>query len=287
MKCLCCDSDQIIPRSINLRQFYQCVFCGFLFDSTKEVKDFSGRISSYYSNIDPHERVATSKMHFFSFALHYLSSQITSNDRSILDVGCGFGYFLELASIAGWNAFGVEIVDSAVEVARNKLGEECIFHGSLLKAHYPDEYFDVITLWDVLVMVDNPLEELRECYRILKRGGKVGIRVRNVEFQKIIYHIYLPLSKVASVLKIKRPYVFHPYNFTKTSLDLILTRGDFSNIQIFNSPLTKGDPYGHSQLRILTPIFKYTIDRLINILFKLSGGRLIMGPSLLAWAEKT
>jgi SAM-dependent methyltransferase len=258
-----------------------------LFDLTKEDKNSSDRISSYYSNIDPHQRVATSKIHFFSYALNYLSSEITSIDRSILDVGCGFGYFLELASRNSWNTFGVEIVDSAVEVAKNKLGEESIFHGSLRNAHYPDEYFDVITLWDVLVMVDSPVEELRECYRILKRGGKVGIRVRNAEFQKIIYRIYIPVSKVASLLKIKRPYVFHPYNFTKTSLDLILRREGFRDIQITNSPLTKGNPYGHSQNKVLISIIKYTIEILTKILFKLSRGRLIIGPSLLVWAEKT
>jgi ubiquinone/menaquinone biosynthesis C-methylase UbiE len=287
MKCLCCESDQIIIQSINFRQYYKCVFCGFTFDLKKACNDLSGTISSYYSNIDPHQRVATSKLHFFRLALHYLSSQGRNIDRSILDVGCGFGYFLELASRNGWNTYGVEIVDSAVEVARKKLGKKNIFHGSLRNAHYPDEYFDAITLWDVLVMVDNPIEELRECYRILKRGGKLGIRVRNADFQKIIYRIYLPLSKVVSAPKIKKPYVFHPYNFTKTSLDLILQRGGFSDIQIINSPLTKGDPYGHSQIRVLTPIIKYTTDILTKTLFQLSRGRLVIGPSLLAWAEKT
>ena len=242
---------------------------------------------TYYQNYDPHQRIATSKQHFFRWTLDYLSSEVQTDKRSLLDVGCGFGYFLELASRNSWNTYGVEIVDSAVEVARNKLGEKNIYHGSLRNAHYLDEYFDAITLWDVLVMVENPIEELRECYRILKGGGKIGIRVRNVDFQKIIYHIYLPLSKVASALQIKRPYVFHPHNFTKTALELILRRGGFSDIQIINSPLTKGDPYGHSQNRVLTTIIKNTTDILTKILFQLSRGRLIIGPSLLAWAEKT
>lgn len=287
MKCIICESEQTILQSIDYRQYYKCIFCGFLFYSKKNHKDSSEIILSHYSKIDPHERVATSKMSFFASALHYLSSQIRNTDRSILDVGCGFGYFLELASKNDWNAHGVEIVDSAAEAASKKLGNKNIFHGSLRNAHYPDEYFDAITLWDILVMVDNPIEELRECYRILKRGGKLGIRVRNCDFQKIVYRIYFPLSKLVSALNIKKPYVFHPYNFTKTSLDLILQQGGFSDIQISNSPLTTGDPYSHSKNRTLTPMIKYTIEILSKILFQLSRGRLTIGPSLLAWAGKT
>ena len=257
-----------------------------MFTFSEAYTHANSSVLNHYQNYDPHEQVATSKQSFFRWTLDYLSSEIKTNQRSILDVGCGYGYFLELASRNNWNTYGVEILDSAVEVARKKLGQENIFHGSLRNAHYPDEYFDAITLWDVLVMVDSPVEELRECYRILKPGGKLGIRVRNVDFQKVIYRIYFPLNKVVSALKIKKPYVFHPHNFSKKSLDLILRREGFDNIEIINSPLTKGDPYGHSQFRGFASIIKYATDFSTKIPSNLSRGRLIIGPSLLAWAEK-
>lgn len=286
MKCFCCKSNKLVLKLIGIKKYYKCHYCGFVFISAKKNQSYSDTMLSHYQNSDPHERVASSKQSFFRWSLDYLSSQIKTNKRSILDVGCGFGYFLDLASKNGWNTYGVEILDSAVEVARKKLGQKNIFHGSLRNAHYPDEYFDAITLWDVLVVVDSPVDELRECYRILKPGGKLGIRVRNVDFQKAIYRIYFPLNKVVSALKIKKPYVFHPHNFSKKSLDLILRREGFGNIQIINSPLTKGDPYGHSQFRGFASIIKYAIDISTKIMSSLSRGRLIIGPSLLAWAEK-
>jgi len=286
MKCFCCQSNKLILKLIAQKQYYECHQCGFIFISSKADKDTKNNMLSHYQNYDPHERIAASKQSFFRWSLDYLSSQLKANQRSILDVGCGFGYFLDLASRNGWNTYGVEIADSAVEAARKKLGQKNIFHGSLKNAHYPDEFFDAITLWDVLVMVDSPIEELRECYRILKPGGKLGIRLRNADFQKTIYRIYLPLSKVVSALKIKKPYVFHPHNFTQKSLELILQRGGFDNIQIINSPLTKGDPYDHTQIRMISSIMKYATDISTKILSHLSRGRLIIGPSLLAWAEK-
>jgi 2-polyprenyl-3-methyl-5-hydroxy-6-metoxy-1,4-benzoquinol methylase len=248
--------------------------------------NFQNIISKYYQNVDPHEQVALSKQSFFNMTLDYLSSQVKSNNRSILDVGCGFGYFLKSASEDGWETYGVEISDAAVWDARKTVKEAKIFHGSLKDAHYSDEYFDAITLWDVLVMVDSPFDELKECHRILKPRGKIGIRVRNVFFQKMAYKIYFPFRNIASWLKIKKPYVFHRYNFGAKSLQLLLHRAGFRPILITNSPLTEGDPYSHTRVDKLTGFLKSSVHIVGRVLFQISGGRLVTGPSLLVWAEK-
>jgi 2-polyprenyl-3-methyl-5-hydroxy-6-metoxy-1,4-benzoquinol methylase len=254
---------------------------------SRETHNKSKNIAiEHYRNIDPHERVAASKQFFFKSTLDYLSTQIKNEERSILDVGCGFGYFLELASRNDWIVSGVEIVDAAVQKARKRVGGENIFHGSLKEAQYSEECFDAITLWDVLVMVDSPFEELKECYRILKRRGKIGIRVRNVLFQKMTYKIYFPFRNVASWLNVSKPYVFHRYNFHAKSLRLLLERAGFSSIQITNSPLTEGDPYSHTRIDKLTSVLKFLVDTVARVMFQISGGRLITGPSLLVWAEK-
>jgi len=271
---------------IGSREYFKCLFCGLMFISKRTAIDRKNIVLEHYRKIDPHERVAASKQFFFKSTLDYLSTQVKNEKRSILDVGCGFGYFLELASRNDWIVSGVEIVDAAVLSARKKVGEENIFHGSLKEAHYSEECFDAITLWDVLVMVDSPFEVLEECHRILKRQGTIGIRVRNVFFQKMIYTIYFPFRGVASNLNIKKPYVFHRYNFTAKSLRLLLQRLGFSRIQITNSPLTEGDPYSYARIGKLTGFLKLSVDMVDRVVFKISGGQLITGPSLLIWAEK-
>ena len=135
-------------------------------------------------------------------------------------------------------------------------------------------------------MVDSPSDELKECFRILKRRGKIGIRVRNMFFQKMTYKIYFPFRTVASWLNIKRPYVFHRYNLTAKSLYLLLQQLGFSRIQITNSPLTEGDPYSYTRIGKLTGFLKSSVDIVGRVLFQVSRGRLLTGPSLLVWAEK-
>jgi SAM-dependent methyltransferase len=286
MKCICCESRRIISTIIGSEEYYKCSFCGLVFISREARNNRKNIVFEHYRNIDPHERVAASKQLFYKSTLDYLSTQVKNEKRSILDVGCGFGYFLEFASRNGWIVSGVEIVDHAVENARKTVGDENIFHGSLRDANYPDGYFDAITLWDVLVMVDRPFEEVKECYRILKQGGKIGIRVRNVLFQKTIFQLYSPFSNVASRFNIKNPYVFHRHNFSPKSLRLLLQRAGFRPILITNSPLTEGDPYSHTRIDKLTSFLKFWIDIFARVLFQMSRGRLVTGPSLLVWAEK-
>ena len=286
MKCICCQSNHIVSQHIEWRKYHKCLVCGFIFISRKVDGNLRHTVFNHYQSIDPHERIAASKESFFRLTLNYLSSQINNDTRSILDVGCGFGYFLEFASRNGWSAFGVDIVDDAVQSARKRVGEENIFHGSLRDAHYPDTYFDAITAWDILMIVDDPLLELRECYRILKQGGIIGIRARNLVFQELIYRLYLPLRKIALRLGVRNPYVFHPYCFTSKSMYFLLHRIGFTRIKIVNSPLTKGDPYSYSGIAGVTTFLKTLVDLLTNVLFRMTAGRCILGPSLLIWAEK-
>jgi 2-polyprenyl-3-methyl-5-hydroxy-6-metoxy-1,4-benzoquinol methylase len=286
MECICCESNRIIPTIIASSEYYKCLFCGLVFTSREAGNNRNDMVLQHYRQIDPHERVAASKQLFFQSTLDYLTSQVKNENRSILDVGCGFGYFLEFATRNGWIVSGVEIVDAAVQAARKRVGGENIFHGSLQEAQYAEECFDAITLWDVLVMVDSPLEELKECHRILKSRGKIGIRVRNASFQNMTYKIYFPFRNIASWLNMKKPYVFHRYNFHPKSLRLLLERAGFSSVQISNSPLTEGDPYSHTRIDKLTSALKWLVDTVATSIFQISAGRLLTGPSLLVWAEK-
>ena len=286
MRCICCNSDEVFNRSFALINYFQCSCCGFIFTPENKDKNSLNFLSNYYQNIDPHEQVALSKQSFFNFNLDYLSSLVKSKNRSLLDVGCGFGYFLESACKRGWHVSGVEISSAAVQGARIRVKEANIFHGPLKKAHYSNEFFDAVTLWDVLAIAGNPLEELQECHRILKQQGRIGIRVRNVCFQKMAYKIYFPMRNVASWLKIKKPYVFYRYNFGAKSLQLLLHRAGFRTILLINSPLTKGDPYSHIRIDKFTSFLKFWIDIFARLIFQMSKGRLITGPSLLVWAEK-
>jgi len=319
MKCICCLSNRIIPRPLGLDGYYGCLRCGLFFRARDKGADNRENLISHYQNVDPHEKVADLKQPFFNSALAYLSLQCNKKKKSILDVGCGYGYFLDLAARNGWHTSGVETMNDAAMMAEKRIGKRNIFHGTLKEAKYPDNSFDVITLWDVLFIAENPFEEPKECYRVLKEGGIIGIRLRNISFQKMAYRIYaiLPeypvlctgmngslfrvlvlmprpvggvihysLKKINPQLSLKNPSVFHQYCFSSKSIYQLLLRVGFTNIKVTNSPLTEGDPYSYTYNKGLVKAAKGTINLFSRLGFWISGGRWVLDPSLLVWAEK-
>jgi 2-polyprenyl-3-methyl-5-hydroxy-6-metoxy-1,4-benzoquinol methylase len=96
---------------------------------------------------------------------------------SLLDVGCATGQFLdEMRQRGKWETFGVEPVVTPATFAREQFGLN-VFTGTLEEAHFPEQMFDVITLWDVLEHVVDPKRTLQEAYRILKPGGWLVVQV--------------------------------------------------------------------------------------------------------------
>jgi 2-polyprenyl-3-methyl-5-hydroxy-6-metoxy-1,4-benzoquinol methylase len=87
----------------------------------------------------------------------------------LLDVGSGAGTLLEATRRAGWQSFGVDVAERAVEHARD-MGFE-VFCGTLQEARYPDNYFDVVTASELLEHLSDPQEVLHEIARVLRPGG--------------------------------------------------------------------------------------------------------------------
>jgi hypothetical protein len=84
----------------------------------------------------------------------------------------------------------------------------------------------------------------------------------------------------------KNPYVFNRYCFSPRSILYLLRRSGFERIQITNSTLTQGDPYEHTKFDGFLNILKSWVHLISNVACWLTNGRLIIGPSLLIWAEK-
>ncbi|MCF8056358.1 MAG: class I SAM-dependent methyltransferase [Desulfocapsa sp.] len=96
----------------------------------------------------------------------------------LLDVGCGTGVFINGMHQNGWQVFGSDLNRKAVELARAHLDFD-IRVGELAEIHYPDNFFDVLTMWDVLEHVHDPRGTLVEVARILKPGGWAIINIPN------------------------------------------------------------------------------------------------------------
>jgi len=95
--------------------------------------------------------------------------------RTLLEIGCGPGMFLEFFHRAGFDVTGCDASPVMVAAARHRLGPkvECGVANALHLPHDPDS-FDYVALLTVLEYLDDPELALREAVRVARRGIIVG-----------------------------------------------------------------------------------------------------------------
>lgn len=108
----------------------------------------------------------------FSAYLDHIERHSPSRGR-LLDVGAATGAFVAAARSRGWDASGLEISDFAAGEGRQK-GLE-IRTGTLETVPFAPASFDVVTLWDVLEHVPEPVRTVEAIRAILKPGGLLAL----------------------------------------------------------------------------------------------------------------
>lgn len=87
----------------------------------------------------------------------------------LLDSGCGLGWFLTVAKERGWEVFGTEFSQAAVSICSEK--GITMKEGALSVSMFEENYFDVITSFEVIEHINNPHDELNSISRLLRPGG--------------------------------------------------------------------------------------------------------------------
>jgi ubiquinone/menaquinone biosynthesis C-methylase UbiE len=108
-------------------------------------------------------------------------------DMTILDVGCGPGTITAGLSkiVVGGNVTGVDVTDAIIERARSTFSRSEFLNltfavgNAMNLSEFKDNSFDIVHAHQVLVHLTDPLQALKEFYRICKPGGIVACREGN------------------------------------------------------------------------------------------------------------
>lgn len=215
--------DRFFRTTDELFDLYECASCGLLFQLEEPIKD---RLADFYPKgywwkEDPSQSPLEGRYREWTVRndqLRFLLEVVPQPQGiRLLDVGCGGGNFLRLATEAGFDAYGLE---NSVEAAR--IAEEAV-PGRILSESMEElisrgERFEVICMFHTLEHVLDPFRFLKRLHRVLERPGIVILQVPN------------RASLQASVLG-RRWYGLdcprHLYNFTTFSLLHLLGKADF------------------------------------------------------------
>ena len=98
----------------------------------------------------------------------------------LLDIGCGYGYFLAACQKEGYQVNGSDVSEWAAQYAINILGL-IVTIGEISTVTFRPHSFDIITMWHFLEHTPDPHLAVRKAKSWLKRDGILVVDVPNYE----------------------------------------------------------------------------------------------------------
>jgi 2-polyprenyl-3-methyl-5-hydroxy-6-metoxy-1,4-benzoquinol methylase len=156
-------------------------------------------------------------------------------------VGCGIGYFLEEAKKRGWEVYGTEFTDEAIEICEAK-GIN-MQKGVLSPEDFDPNSFDVITSFEVLEHINNPQEEITNFHKILRKGGLVYLTTPN--FNSLLRY---RLKSAYNVIT----YPEHLSYYTKRTIHRLFKNKGFKNYKLPASVSQDSKPAPEKATKLLS-----------------------------------
>jgi 2-polyprenyl-3-methyl-5-hydroxy-6-metoxy-1,4-benzoquinol methylase len=177
-------SDTTSPCVVNI---LECKQCGFAWQyplarTEKQSRQFfegaykdGGKTNTtYFSD--------SRKMKIANLELGFINSLPVKN-KTLLDVGAGSGVFAGVASENNWQ---VTALDPALTLSENSTRNFRYIKGSIEELS-PVEKYDVITLWDVIEHVSDPLALINSASSLLKDDGYLVLETGNYKSANRVY----------------------------------------------------------------------------------------------------
>ena len=160
----------------------KCQGCGLVFLSPrpdeKEALQFYAQ--DYYGENPKKFRSGLEALRlFFAWNRMRRVQKFFPSSGKVLDIGCGEGTFLQLLQQEGWECHGTELTAEIASRA-SRFGIS-VSVGQIDEKRFSPHSFDLITLWQVLEHLPEPMKTLTTVTHLLKKGGILAISTPNID----------------------------------------------------------------------------------------------------------
>ncbi len=242
-QCLVCESKNIHPmKGYESFQLGKCSDCGFVFmlriPTIQELKD-------YYAVYFYDKEQYLSPLTISSYNKLLDQFEPYRKTGNLIDVGCGQGWFLDAAKKRGWNVYGTEYSEVAVQKCSAR-GIN-MHQGALNPADFAGIEFDIIVSFEVFEHINNPNEEFQNMYQLLRKGGLLYFTTPNFN-----YYLRYQMKAQFSIIM----YPEHLSYYTPKTINTALTRNNFKKIKTLTT--------GISITRLQQSLGKVTKDEIVT-----------------------
>jgi len=190
-ECPACNNDKsILIHLVESFHIVRCNLCGLVYLANPPLDDTIYEEYHEGSEPDPNDYRKDSQNHPLC-ELWYINSQrlkklkrIKSNG-SLLDIGCGRGYFLKSAAESGYSVHGIDIASRPIKYAQ-RMYQLSADTRSLQDLIASGQRYEIITLFHVLEHFSDPYASLRYVHDLLTENGLCMIEVPNYHSLKFV-----------------------------------------------------------------------------------------------------
>ena len=265
--CICSNSAS---WEFELRKFdfYRCKKCKLLFVSPRfdakaiyNGEYFQGGSHGFGFTNYEEDKMASSK--YLNNLLNWLLQKNPHANSQLLDVGSANGFFLTICEEKGFQAEGIEISQEAVNWAQI-LGRKVTC--TTIENFKTEKRYQVITALDVLEHIHQPINFIKDAYRLLDTHGYILINVPHagslsakVAGQK--WHALLPPEHWFYFNKRSIRYLLESNGFEVIGMKAISKSFSASYIYLTVANSPQIPPKIRSVLSLFEPLAKSRISR--------------------------
>ena len=162
----------------------RCVRCGLVYANPRAPREvIEARYSGEYfwKEYLPALGVMDGKYDLARFDARYsplLGRLGSPRGRTLLEIGCGAGFFLKAAERTGWRVTGIEFSAEGAKFGADVLGLD-VRHEAAEAMTVPDGAFDAAVMFDTIEHLFDPRTALTATARALAPGGVLMISTPN------------------------------------------------------------------------------------------------------------
>lgn len=191
----------------------------------------------------------------------FISGEFKKN-KSVLDVGSGYGFFLKAISGAGFKAVGLEVSSARRKISKTITNVPLLSKG-ITGPNKTKNRYDIITLFHVLEHIKDPIKLCANLKSYLKKDGTLIIEIPNTN------HYLLKINKLYKDFYWQRAHISY---FTPESVTKVLKKAGYRKIKIkgvqrytfinalhwifFGKPQLKNPSFQTSAFRFMDNLYK-------------------------------
>lgn len=217
-RCYLCSHKTHVFLNVKNKSILRCTHCALTY-----TKDISPRSAIVREDSEKFVREYAKEAPYYKKYFDDIVGLILryKKPQQILDIGCGIGLFLQSAKKFGLKATGVDMSKASVVYARSQGLDVRI--GKIEKQFFRPRSFDVITLFQTIEHIEDPLLMLKKIYSLLRKNGVLVMTTPSEESF---------MAKVLGKNWFGYRNIEHQYFFNKQSLETMQKKVGFKKVKI-------------------------------------------------------